>query len=581
MRIFGNYKKPFMAILACMVLIVSCSEDFLEVAPTGQLAESTLANKAGIEGLLIGAYATLNGEFGNRFEGPNRWVTGGIMGGDANKGTDPGDYSSINPIQRYEISATNGDINNLWIGRYEGISRANYVLRLLPLAEDVLAEDATRIAAEARMLRGHFYFELKIQFNSVPYVDETTDYGLGIEEIPNSPNFWDKIEADFQYAYDNLPETQSQVGRVNKWAAGAYLAKTYLFQEKWSQAKTVFDAVIANGVTSGGDKYALLDDFAEIYNAENDNHAEAVFAVQSANNTGSTANANYFDDLNYPYNTGSDGPGNCCGFNQPSFSLVNSYRVGADGLPLLDGSYNTEANEVKHDYGVESSDPFVEDDGLLDPRLDHSVGRRGIPYLDWIDHPGKDWIRNQPYGGPYSPKKYSYYKSQENSFTDGSSWTRGYATMNFTIIRYADVLLMAAEAEAELGNLDKALEYVNLVRERAGKSEHWVKDADGSDAANYMISLYTASDFDTQEKALERIYFERKLELSNEGHRLFDLARWGLASSELNAYLDWESKYLTTMFGGANFTAGKEILPIPQSQIDIAPEGVLSQNPTY
>lgn len=581
MRIFVNYKRHFMAVLACMVLMISCSDDFLEVAPTGQLAESTLTNKAGIDGLLIGAYSTLNGDFGNRFEGPNRWVTGGIMGGEANKGTDPGDYSTINPIQRYEINATNGDINNLWRGRYEGISRTNYVLRLLPQAEDITAEEATRIAAEARMLRGHFYFELKIQFNSVPYIDETTDYGLGIDEIPNSPNFWDKIEADFQFAYDNLPETQSQIGRVNKWAAGAYLAKTYLFQEKWSQAKTVFDAVIANGVTSSGDKYALLDDFAEIYNAENDNHAEAVFAVQSANNTGSVANANYFDDLNYPYNTGSDGPGNCCGFNQPSFTLVNSFRVGADGLPLLDGSFNTPENEVKHDYGIESSDPFVEDDGLLDPRLDHSVGRRGIPYLDWIEHPGKDWIRNQPYAGPFSPKKYIYYKSQENSFTDGSSWTRGYAIMNFTIIRFADVLLMAAEAEAELGNLDKALEYVNLVRARAANSEHWVKNADGTDAANYMINLYTASDFDTQGKALERIYFERKLELSNEGHRLFDLARWGKANEELNAYLNWESQYLTTMFGGASFIPGKEILPIPQTQIDIHPEGVLTQNPTY
>lgn len=569
-----------MAITACMVLMVSCSEDFLVVEPTGQLGESTLANKAGIEGLLIGAYATLNGEFGNRFEGPNRWVTGGIMGGDANKGTDPGDYSSINPIQRYEISPTNGDINSLWRGRYEGISRANYVLRLLPEAADVSQEAAARIAGEARMIRGHMYFDLKIQFNSVPYIDEALDYGRGIEEVPNSPDIWDKIEADFEFAFNNLPETQGQIGRVNKWAAAAYLGKTYLFQGKWADAKRVFDDVIANGVTAAGDKYALLDDFAQIYNAENDNHAEAVFAVQSANNTGSTANANYFDDLNYPYNTGLDGPGNCCGFNQPSFSLVNSFRVDANGLPLLDGSFNTTANEVKHDYGVEASDPFTPDDGLLDPRLDHSVGRRGIPYLDWIAHPGKAWIRNQAYAGPFSPKKYVYYQTQENSFTDGSSWTRGYAIMNFTIIRFADVLLMAAEAEAQLGDLEKAREYVNMVRERAAKEEHWVKNPDGTNAANYLISTYD-SPWTDKDLALNAIYFERKLELNNEGHRLFDLARWGIANEELNAYLDWESQYLVTMFGGASFTPGKEILPIPQQQIDTAPEGVLTQNPTY
>lgn len=581
MRIFGKYNRAFTAIVASMLLMVSCSDDFLEVAPTNSLSEATLTNKAGIEALLIGAYSTLNGDFGNRFEGPSRWITGGIMGGDANKGTDPGDYSSINPIQRYEINPTNGDINALWRGRYEGVSRCNYVLRLLPEAADVSAEDAARISAEARMLRGHYYFDLKIQFNSIPYVDETLDYGLGIEEVPNTPDVWDEIEADFQFAFNNLPETQGQIGRVNKWAAGAYLAKTYLFQGKWSEAKAMFDQVIANGVTSAGDKYALLDDFAQIYNAENDNHAEAVFAVQSANNTGSTQNANYFDDLNYPYNTGTDGPGNCCGFNQPSFSLVNSFRVDANGYPLLDGSFNTAANEVKHDYGLTSSDAFTPDAGLLDPRLDHSVGRRSIPYLDWIAHPGADWIRNQPYAGPYSPKKYVYYKSQENSFTDGSSWTRGYATMNFTIIRYADVLLMAAEAEANLGNLDKALEYVNMVRARAAKEEHWVKNPDGSNAANYLIGLYTAADFDTKEKALDRIYFERKLELNNEGHRFFDLVRWGRAMDELNDYLAWESQYLTTMFGGASYTDNKKYLPIPQAQIDTAPNGVLTQNPGY
>lgn len=171
----------------------------------------------------------------------------------------------------------------------------------------------------------------------------------------------------------------------------------------------------------------MLDDYAQIYNAENDNHAEAVMDVESANNTGSTANANYFDDLNYPYNTGPDGPGNCCGFFQPSFEMANSFRVTAEGLPLLDGSYNDPANELANDFNIESDEAFTEDAGPLDPpRIDHSIGRRGIQYLDWIEHPGKAWIRSQPYAGPYSPpKKYIYYKSQENSFTDGSSWTRG------------------------------------------------------------------------------------------------------------------------------------------------------------
>ncbi|MDZ7899454.1 MAG: RagB/SusD family nutrient uptake outer membrane protein [Arcicella sp.] len=297
-----------------------------------------------------------------------------------------------------------------------------------------------RIIGEARFIRGDFYFELKKIFNSAPFIDETVDYGKGIEKVPNSPDFWAKVEADFKFAYDNLPETQGAAGRANKWAAGSYLAKTYLYQKKYAEAKTIFDLVIANGKTTNGKKYNLVPQYAQIFNAENDNHEESIFATQTSMNTGSTNNSNGYDDLNYPYNTGGEGPGNCCGFFQPSFELVNSFRTDAKGLPLLDGSYNSDAQVVKHDFKIESNAAFTPDAGNLDPRLDHSVGRRGIQYLDWRDHPGKNWIRDQTYAGPYSPKKYVYYKSQENTLTDGSSWTRGYSTMNYTVIRFADVL---------------------------------------------------------------------------------------------------------------------------------------------
>lgn len=582
MKYLNNYLKASAFVLASLVVLVSCQDEFLEVEPTGSLANAQLTTKAGVDRALIGTYAALRGVFGNRFEGPNHWVLGSILGGEANKGTDPGDYSSINPIQRYEIDPTNGDINALWRARYEGISRSNEVLRLVNEATDISTADATVVQAEARMLRGHFYFDLKKVFNSIPYIDETLTDPAVISEVPNSPDVWSKIEADFQFAFDNLPETQAQIGRVNKWAAGAYLAKTYLFQGKFNEAKNMFDQVIANGQTSNGLAYDLVSSYSQIYNAENDNHAEAVFAVQTANNSGSTRNSNWFDDLNYPYNTGQDGPGNCCGFFQPSFELANSFRVDANGLPLLDGSYNNPENELVHDYGVESSADFTPDAGLLDPRIDHSIGRRGIPYLDWIAHPGKNWIRNQPYAGPYSPKKYVYYKSQENSFTDGSSWTRGYATMNYTIIRFADVLLMAAEAEVEAGSLDKAREYVNRVRARAANPDTWVKNPDGSNAANYLISEYPADAFSSQQAARDIVRFERKLELSGEGFRFFDLVRWGTAQETLNAYLAYESQILVTKFGGATFSTGKnEVLPIPQAQIDISPEGTLSQNPGY
>ncbi|MGB2243321.1 MAG: RagB/SusD family nutrient uptake outer membrane protein, partial [Flavobacteriaceae bacterium] len=174
------------------------------------------------------------------------------------------------------------------------------------------------------------------------------------------------------------------------------------------------------------------------------------------------------------------------------------------------------------------------------------------------------------------------YRSQEGSFTDASSWTRGYALMNYNIIRYADVLLMQAEAEVELGNLEAARALVNQVRARAANSDHWVMEYDGSaPAANYVISEYTDPWTDAN-TARAAVRMERKLELSGEGHRFFDLVRWGIAASALNDYLAYESQYLVTKFGGASFTTGKnEYYPIPQSQIDIQGSDVLSQNPGY
>jgi hypothetical protein len=571
----NNIKKGVLTAMAVTMLTFSCKDSFLEVLPTGSLGENQLLSPAGLEGTLIGAYSMLNGKGFGRNAGPNFWM-GDVLGGISNKGTDAGDYTAMNPIQRYEGDPTGGEFNSVWSSKFEGISRANAAIRLATASKQISASTKTRIIAEARVLRGHYYFDLKRMFNSAPYFDETVSEA-DIPEVPNTADILKSIEADFKFGMDNLPETSPDAGRVNKWAAAAYLGKAYVFDKKYAEAKAIFDQVIANGQTTNGKKYALVPNFGQIFNAENDNHEEAVWAVQSSNNTGSVNNANWFDDLNYPYNTGMNGPGNCCGFNQPTFTAVNQFRT-KDGLPLLDNSFNTGANVVVNDYRVEASKPFVEDKGELDPRLDHTVGRRGIPYLDWQEHPGKAWIRDQTYAGPYSPKKFVYYKTQENTFTDGSSWTRGYATMNVPIIRFADVLLLAAEAEIQAGSLDKAMALVNRVRTRAANSI--INEYDGSGpAANYKISNYTS--FTSKDMAMKALKFERLLELAQEGHRFSDLVRWGDAATFINGiYLPFESKLLVTKFGGAKFTVGKnEYLPIPQSQLDIQP--ALKQNPGY
>ena len=215
---------------------------------------------------------------------------------------------------------------------------------------------------------------------------------------------------------------------------------------------------------------------------------------------------------------------------------MNSFRT-SGGLPLLDFTYNNDP--IKSDQGLRPSDPFTEDTGPLDPRLDWAVGRRGIPYWDWGIHTGSDWVRDQTYAGPYSPKKQVYRKSQEGIYTEVGTWTSGYTANGYRMIRYADVLLLLAECQIETGNLNGALENINLVRARAANPEGFVREADGvTPAANYQISLYPA--FPDADYAREALRMERKLELGMEGHRWFDLNRWGNTIEELNRILVYE-----------------------------------------
>lgn len=566
-----------LSIMMLSVLITACGDEFLEVAPTNSLSSTELSTAAGLDGTVIGAYSILLGR-GGFYTDASNWFWGSVLGGDANKGTNAGDQSQVNEIQIYNPLTTNPSVGEKYSRTFEGVARANAALRLIDVAdaEGVVSEAIrTQARAEARFLRGHYYFDLKKNFDNVPYVDETWDE---VELISNNVDLWPLIEADLQYAADNLAET-GQAGRANNWAAKAFLGKAYLYQGKYAEAKSEFDDVIANGMTASGDPYDLLDNYAEAFRSTTDNSAESVFAAQAAAGTGNINNANPGQVLNFPHgSSGPDRPGGCCGFFQPSFDLANSFRTDASGLPLTGGAWNDAANALDSDFGLLSDEDFTTDAGNVDPRLDHSVGRRGIPYLDWGPHPGNDWVRDQAYGGPYSPKKYIYYQEGIGTENDGSSWTPGYTAVNYNIMRFADVLLMAAEAEIEAGSLAQALAYVNRVRARAANSP--VLDDDGNPAANYVVNPYTA--FASATEATTAVRMERKLELSGEGHRFYDLVRWGIAAEELTRYGDFEGALLTNALGQANFTAGtNEYLPIPQAEIDLNGSEVLSQNPGY
>ena len=557
-----------------------CREEFLEPEIPGALTAEVLESPAGIEGAVIGAYAPLAGIVSGEFQASNsrlgtsyNYVSGSMRGGDANKGTEAGDFVAMEQVINYTLDPTNDLSGEKWRVFYEGVTRANNAIRIARASSDErVAEDFRRnMIAQATFLRAHYFFELHRHFGSIVYFDETIPQGE-LATLPNT-NSLDAIAADFEAAVANLPETQSAVGMVNRSAAQAYLGKVYLYQERWEDALAQFASVIDAGVTSDGRALALVADYSQLFNAEFDNNTESIFAIQAAANTGSVNNANQVFDL---IHLQSSPVGGCCGFWQPSFDLVNSHRT-EDGLPLID-SYR-EGELIRTDLGIGSSDPSYEPGNEeVDPRLDHTVGRRGIPYLDWGPHPGAAWVRSQAYAGPFAPKKYIYYQGQAGTLQDGSSWTNGYTAVNFTVLRLADVLLMAAEANAELGNLEEARALVNQVRARAANEDAFVRFDDGTPAANYSISTYDDAWTD-QAAALEAIYFERKIELAYEGERFFDLVRWGRDVAFLNGYIEFESRFIPTQFRGAVYNANEALLPIPQGQLDL--QESLTQNPGY
>lgn len=558
----------------------ACQKDFLSITPNGSLDAEVLATKDGVNTLLIGAYSMLDGVSGNGFgwqAASSNWVYGSIRGMEANKGSDAGDQSDLNPIQLFSETATNIFVDVKWGAVYESISRVNEVLKVLKVAEEkgaISPEDATSFRLQARTLRGYYHLEGWRMWNKIPYIDENTD----LETVTNQEDVRPQIIADLE-AGIALPNQMDQVGRFNGTVARVLLAKALMqLNQDYEKAKGHLEWVVNSGTAPDGSAIGLETLYGDIFDAENRNGIESIYTVQYSVNDGSGGwNGGWGEVLNFPYKGNGGSPGGCCGFFQPSHDFVNSFLT-VDGLPLLDNSYNDDP--VANDQGLLTSDPFVADTRPLDPRLDWTVGRRSIPYLDWGIHTGQDWIRDQSYAGPYSPKKQVYKQSQEGSLTEVGSWTSGWTTNGYRLIRYADVLLLLAECQIETGDLDGARTNINLIRERAANAAGFVKNDDGVDAANYQISEYATNGFpfDNQENARIALRMERKLELGMEGHRFFDLQRWGIAIEELNRILKYERTELPVLYGLAAAVEPEDALyPVPQSQIDLM-GGRLVQN---
>ena len=560
-----------------LLIFVACAtyacSDFLEGAPQGALDEGTLANKAGVEGSLIAAYRVLdwnNGVGGDWGTAASNWVWGSVLSDDAYKGSEASDQPNITDLELYNwtTGAAESYINDKWRGSYEGVVRANATIKLLnSVVENSPAEisqaDQDRILGEALFLRAHFHFEAWRMWGNIPYYTEAdTTYrktNVGVDALQ-------LILDDLDEAISLLPTSQAQVGRVTRWTAQAYKGMVQVYQEDWAGARTTLTPLMTTG-----SPYALEADFSRVWTGfqQYSNGPETVLAFQASANDGEPNgnNANYGQRLNFPH---SGSPFGCCGFHQPSQNLVNSFLVDANGLPLEMSDPNWNSRNTNLDAAASA--------GLaLDPRLDWTVGRDGVPYKDWGPH-AAGWIRAPAYGGFYSSKKVAY-ESASGAVSNVGWVNTQLSSMNVHILRFADVMLLLAEAEVEGGSLENARALVNQIRARAAVRAQGPGTSSANIAvpindpsitwANYQVGQYTDAWTD-QAYARRAVKLERKLELAMEGKRFFDLKRWGEAETVLNAYLQVEAGRRPYLAAAAAFTARYNLFPIPPVQIELS-----------
>lgn len=602
--------------------MTSCS-DFLDVKPVMNKNEPDFVSKEGVTQLLTGMYARLNSTDAN--DGYFRstltnYVYGDVMGGDANKGSTYQDQPDFTSLETYTFTTDNSYFNTKWAHSYNGVFFANNVIKIADLCKEELAATTgqskdfyTETIAQARFMRAFFHFEVVKLFGAaVPYVDDTAmkeDVNPKISNVDESGNYiyiWDKILEDFQYAYDNLPDTWAvEKGRVNKWAAAALLAKVKMYQSspydgkngqanRWTEVKAILEDVMSNGKDNNGTKFQLAKTYEELYTAgKSDWTGESVFDVQAAvtGTVEQTSNINGAWHIGFNGALGTGG----WGFYQPSYDMVNAHIVDENGLPKMDNSY-------RNDPVLSSLDknnlPHTDLAIYTDPRLDVSTGRFETPFLDWtVPNKLDGWVREVSNGGLYLNKKNIPRKADKGSLSIKDQTNS--SAKNFHLIRYADVLLWYAETLIELGQPQEAGKYINQVRTRAANS--YIKAMDPATmveanstyvlddkvngnkqinaAANYRVGLYPSTQFASKEKAFEALRWERRIELAMEGHRWYDLVRWGIAAETLNSFVKYESKHLGK-YSNSVYNAKWVIMPIPHNEIQKM-DGLLVQSENW
>jgi len=602
-------------------------KDFLNIPPQGTVVEQSLETKAGVEGTLVAAYRSLDcssSSAGSWGCAASNWVWGSVPSGDAHKGSNAGDQQPINDIETFAwaVGEAEGYLNQKWSQAYEGVFRANATLNLLNRVQalkplEIPTADANSIKGEALFLRAHYHFEAYRLWAHIPYYFETDTTPVaqgGFRKANDLPldSIAKLIIADLNSAIALLPATprNGDLGRATSWAAKAYKGRVQVYGASrnpalWDAALTTLRDVQANG------PYKLETSFDHTWTGftQYRNGSETILAFQASVRDGEPSgwNSNWGERLNFPHSGSHFG---CCGFHQPSYNLVNFFAVDATGLPLAltNPNWNTTSALTAAQLDTNFAAGAAGSLAAVDPRLDWTVGRDRVPYKDWGLH-DRGWIRDASYSGPFSPKKNVHEKAADAENNVGWQATQT-NDVNIHIFRYADLLLMLAEAEihAPTGVLDNARTIVNQIRARAGKmaqgcgtitdtilTKRWpaclttpalqpmaiplvavtpTLDTLATPWAVYKIGLYTTP-FTTVAQADQAVQYERRLELAMEGQRFFDLRRWRTADTEINNYVTVEGRHIPYL-SGVTYTARDSLYPIPSIQLDLAP--LLAQN---
>ncbi len=515
-----RYRFPGALIILLMVFS-GCSKSFLDVDPQGQITrEQVLIDPNAANNLVTGVYNSLYlGSFDPTTVGFQYYMAVDVASDDADKGSTPADFPPAAEIDNFTTTPNNSIINNLWLGYYKGISRANMAIDQL---EQATFDETTRnrLLGEVRFIRGMYYFNLVRLFGGVPRVtrvpaasevnDDEFQTRASVEDI------YTVILDDLQFAATHLPPKGGEgarVGRATQGAAQGLLAKVYMYRDQWQEVFDLTGEVINSGlyalVKDNGDTlsdYNLIFRENPVGGVGGNNNSESIFEVQTGVNLTEDAISRLFSNGQGPRGRGGwDDLG--FGFNNPTQDLVNAYET---------GDKRREGTIIFIQPTVPGNSP-------------------GTVLWDGFRIPSQDSVENQRYN-------YKGYHSalQESIQPSGSKDTK---PKNIRIMRYAEILLMRAEAAAELGNEGEALLNLNRVRNRAG-----------------LPNAATATQ--------QEIWHERRVELAMEQDRFFDLVRQGRAGQVLRAH-------------GKNFVDGThEVFPIPQSQIDLS-GGRLEQNNGY